>query len=67
MVWKKNLTDKEIAVTYLVSCGYNNDQISKRLNNSESTVKTHLRNIYFKTGIHDRTNLAICVLNSEKS
>ena len=67
MAWRKKLTHKEKIVTSLVSRGYNNDQISKELNNSELTVKTHLRNIYFKTGIHDRTNLAIRVLNSEKS
>jgi len=67
MDWRKKLTDKERAVTSLVSRGYNNDQISKKLNNSELTVKTHLRNIYLKTGIHDRTNLAIRVLNSDKS
>ena len=67
MVWRKKLTDKEREVTSLVSFGYSDDQISKKLNNSVLTVKTHLRNIYFKTGIHDRTNLAIRVLNSDKS
>ena len=67
MDWRKILTDKERAITSLVSCGYNNNQISKKLNSSELTVKTHLRNIYSKTDIHDRANLAIRVLNSDNT
>ena len=64
MDWENKLTNKEREVTDLVSRGYNNNQISKKLNNSEGTVKTHLRNIYLKTGVQDRTNLAIRVLKS---
>ena len=32
-----------------------------------TSSKTHLRNIYSKTDIHDRANLAIRVLNSDKT
>ena len=66
MVWRKKLSDKEKEVCGLVSRGYTNEQISENLHISKTTVKTHLRNIYSKTDIHDRTNLAIRVLNSEK-
>ena len=67
MVWRKDFTGREKEITNLISIGLTNGEISKKLSISEPTVKTHLRNIYSKTGIHDRTNLAIRVLNSEKS
>ena len=61
------LTGREMEVSGLVSSGFTNRQIAKSLDISEQTVKTHLRNIYSKTGIHDRANLAIRVLNSNKT
>ena len=54
-------------ISDLVSRGFTNEKIAKRLDISEPTVKTHLRNIYSKTDIHDRANLAIRVLNSNKT
>ena len=54
-------------ISDLVSRGFTNEKIAKRLDISEPTVKTHLRNIYSKTDIHDRTSLAIRVLNSDKT
>ena len=67
MVWRKVLSDREIEVSGLVSNGFTNKQIGKKLNISEATVKTHIRNIYSKTGIHDRATLAIRILNSDKT
>ena len=67
MVWRKQLSNREREICDLVSRGHTNDQISKGLSISETTVKTHLRNIYSKTDIHDRANLAIRVLNSDKT
>ena len=66
MVWRKVLSDREREITDLVSHEFTNDQIGEKLNISGTTVKTHLRNIYSKTDIHDRANLAIRVLNSKK-
>ena len=66
MVWRQEFTDREMEITNLISLGLSNDEISKKLNISEPTVKTHLRNIYSKSDIHDRANLAIRVLNSDK-
>ena len=66
MDWREQLSDREKEVCGLVSRGYTNKQISKSLHIAEPTVKTHLRNIYSKTDIHDRTNLVIRVLNSKK-
>ena len=66
MVWRKGLSTREIEISGLIAGGYTNEQISKKLDISEPTVKTHLRNIYSKTDIHDRANLAIYVLKSKK-
>ena len=66
MVWRKCLSDREIEVTGLVAQGFTNEEIGKTLDICKQTVKTHLRNIYSKTDIHDRANLAIRVLNSKK-
>ena len=66
MTWRVVLSDREREVSNLISRGFTNKQIAKNMVISEPTVKTHLRNIYSKTGIHDRANLAIRVLNSDK-
>ena len=66
MVWRKCLSDRGIEVTGLVAQGFTNEEIGKTLYICKQTVKTHLRNIYSKTDIHDRANLAIRVLNSKK-
>ena len=67
MVWRNVLSDREIEISGLVSHEFTNYQIGEKLNISETTVKTHLRNIYSKTGIHDRATLAIRILNSDKT
>ena len=67
MVWIKELSSREREVSVLISRGSTNEQIGEKLNISETTVKTHLRNIYSKTGIHDRATLAIRILNSDKT
>ena len=54
-------------ISGLVASGLSDEQISNKLSIAKLTVKTHLRNIYSKTGIHDRANLAIRVLNSDKA
>ena len=53
MVWRNDFTEREKEISDLVSLGLTNDAIGKKLNISTPTVKTHLRNIYAKSGIHD--------------
>ena len=65
MVWRKVLSPREREISDLVSHELTNEQIANNLHISQPTVKTHLRNIYAKSGIHDRANLAIRVLNSK--
>ena len=66
MDWGKDLSYREKEVSGLVARGFTNEEIGKTLDICKQTVKTHLRNIYSKTDIHDRANLAIRILNSQK-
>jgi DNA-binding CsgD family transcriptional regulator len=52
------LTPTEREVSRLTAAGDNNTDISRKLNVSESTVRTHLRNIFRKLGITSRGKLA---------
>ena len=65
MVISSVLSKREVEVLELVSSGFSNQDISMRLGITSSTVKTHLRNIYFKTDKHTRANLAISFLTSK--
>lgn len=64
---KKELSPRENEVCSLVAQGLSNEEMSKNLGVSYETVKVHLRNIYCKTGIKDRTNLAINILNENQN
>jgi len=48
------LTAREAEVLALIATGYTNTQIAKVLVVSPSTVKTHINNIFAKTGVSDR-------------
>ena len=65
MVWIKELSRREREVSVLISRGSTNEEIGENLNISEPTVKTHLRNIYSKIGVHDRAQLVSRILKSE--
>jgi len=49
------LTPRETDVLRLVSAGHSNKQVAVRLGIGESTVKTHLLNVFEKLGVADRT------------
>ena len=49
------LTRRQLAVLNLVRDGYTNDQIGRRLNLSEGTVRTHLNHVYERLGVASRT------------
>ena len=59
------LSKRELEILELVSSGFSNQDIAMKLGITSSTVKTHLRNIYFKTDKHNRANLAISFLTSK--
>lgn len=49
------LTRRQLAVLDLVRDGFTNDQIGRRLNVSEGTVRTHLNHVYERLGVASRT------------
>jgi DNA-binding NarL/FixJ family response regulator len=51
------LTQREIALVCLVAEGLRNKEIATRLNITEGTVKTHLRNVYRKLNRETRVAL----------
>jgi DNA-binding NarL/FixJ family response regulator len=52
------LTPRERQITLLVSEGLTDKLVAEQLNLAESTVKSHLHNIYKKLGISNRTALS---------
>jgi LuxR family maltose regulon positive regulatory protein len=50
-----SITPREQEVLQLVSAGLSNREIATRFMLAESTVKTHLKNIYRKLGVNSRT------------
>ena len=58
----KHITPRELQVIELVSQGMRNKEIAAALGISEETVQVHLRNIYLKLNVNDRTAvLAVAV------
>ncbi|RRN63877.1 response regulator transcription factor [Caulobacter sp. 602-1] len=49
-------TEREIEILALVAAGNPNKQIARRLGISEDTVKAHLKRIFAKLGVADRTH-----------
>jgi len=56
------LTEREVDVLKLITKGLNNAEISERLCISMNTVKTHLKNIFQKLEVEDRTAAALKAL-----
>ena len=51
----EDLSEREIEVLQLMATGAANKEISTQLAISQSTVKTHITNIFQKLGVNDRT------------
>jgi DNA-binding NarL/FixJ family response regulator len=54
-----DLTEREREVLELVARGLTNHEIAVQLFLSEGTVKTHVKRIFYKLGLHDRTQAVI--------
>ncbi len=58
----QDLTDREIQVIKLIADGKTNKEIANVLAISEKTVKNHVRNIFQKLEVDDRTKAAIIAI-----
>jgi DNA-binding NarL/FixJ family response regulator len=58
------LSPREKEILGLISESYTNDDIAKALFISEKTVKTHIRNIFEKTGLKNRAEAMLLVVRS---
>ena len=54
----RGLTARETEVAALAALGLSNKSIARRLDLSDGTVKIHMYNVFRKTGLHNRTELA---------
>ena len=57
-----DLTKRELTVLRLVAEGKTNKEIANVLDLSEKTVKNHVRNIFHKLHVYDRTQAAILAI-----
>lgn len=60
-----DLTEREIDVLTLISKGYSNQSISNELCISLNTVKTHIKNIFQKLEVEDRTQAAMKAMKED--
>ena len=56
---RQELTDREMEIIRLIVKGRSNKEISSALFISEDTVKYHLKTLFNKLGVQDRTEAAI--------
>ncbi len=60
-----SLTDRETEILNLIAKGLSNSQISEALYISLNTVKTHVKNIFQKLEVEDRTQAVMTALNKD--
>jgi DNA-binding NarL/FixJ family response regulator len=53
------LTPRELQIVHLISQGLGNRDIGETLNLTEGTVKAYLHKMFRKTGVANRTELAV--------
>lgn len=53
------LTSKELQILNLVADGLSNKEIAKQLGVTPETIKSHMKNIFFKLGVSSRTQAAM--------
>ena len=49
------LTPREFEILHLIAAGLSNKAIQENLLLSKNTVRTHIKNLYSKLGVHSRT------------
>ncbi|WP_407158199.1 LuxR C-terminal-related transcriptional regulator [Bradyrhizobium sp. STM 3557] len=61
------LTEREREVMRLVSLGLSNKEIARRLKLADGTIKVHLRKMFHKLAISNRTELAALAISQNES
>jgi DNA-binding NarL/FixJ family response regulator len=56
------MTARELEIMHYVVCGFNDREIGEKIYLATDTVKYHLKQIYAKLGIHNRTRAAITMV-----
>jgi DNA-binding NarL/FixJ family response regulator len=59
---RSDLTDREVEVLQLVARGLSNKEVAKAIGRMDETVKIHLKNIFTKLGVADRTEAVTVAL-----
>lgn len=60
---RDRLTPKEIQIVALIVQGCKNKEIALQLGTTEQVIKNYLRNVYDKTGVSDRLELALFTIH----
>jgi len=55
----KNLTKNELKIINYISNGFTNQEIAEKLCLSKGTIRNNISSILQKTGLHDRTQMAV--------
>ena len=63
---KYHLTDREVDIIHYATDGLTNKEIAESLFISKFTVETHLRHVFEKTGVKNRTELARMMQPTQK-
>ncbi|MBG0765688.1 MAG: helix-turn-helix transcriptional regulator, partial [Tissierellales bacterium] len=59
LIIPENLTPREKQVFKLLMTKMNNEEIQDKLSISKNTLKTHIRNVYAKSGVKSRYELVV--------
>lgn len=62
MTSEEDLTDRELEVASLAAQGLTVSESAEALAISENTVKTHLKDIYRKSGVRNRAELVLWLI-----
>jgi DNA-binding NarL/FixJ family response regulator len=60
---RDRLTPKEMQIVALIVQGFKNKEIARQLGTTEQVIKNYLRNVYDKTGVSDRLELALFTIH----
>ena len=66
MATLKSLTERELEILQLLSDGLQNKQIARTLAITENTVEAHLRHLYAKLEVCNRTQASRCYLQRQQ-